>query len=685
MKNKIIRLSESDIKTIIHESIKSLLTENKESKNMSKARNIVRQFNPNLDAQEIITAVRNDLPNSRLEHCKYLPGVTKMVMNNEINHQNRVQFNDTLGMISKGHSNEYDGMLNDMSAEDLIKRFGREINNEFQQDVENHNNTQFTANNDYTIIRITSPEEAAKYGKYTNWCITSSEESAYDDDYEYDEDDEYYDEDDEYHDKPARPTLGEVMYDNYTNGGGGVFYFCLKNGFQNIPKEPGEGCPLDEYGLSMIATSVDTQGKCQTITCRWNHDHGGNDNIMTPMELSKIIGRNYYQTFKPYTKEELHAKGYITPDEVPTLLASNGTKIFDNIQYTNIRDISIGRLHKQYILFNNKTKTLLNNVWCKSIGKKINDGIVIVKDYRDNYNYMKLDGTMLLKNNESILTLEPFTNGHGAIKRYHRNDDGYEYTLEIIDDNGNFVTPRPIVFHNIFPNNIAIGKTGFIIDNGGERELYDFNGNAIAMYHNIHAYENGNYYVSDEDGHVGIMNKNFQLFGNRLYDYINQLQFGMYISSNGKEWLVKPNGKLLGGRKFDRLTSFNREGVYEVLLNNKINIIDAETDQYLLPMWCDGLQNISFSRKNGISISIMTVDDKSTLIDNHTCKQIIGWYGKLFTKKWINNKIFINDGSQYINTTDMKVYDYTPQEQKQDNDYINDIENEIRYERMHNY
>ena len=33
----------------------------------------------------------------------------------------------------------------------------------------------------------------------------------------------------------------------------------------------------------------------------------------------------------------------------------------------------------------------------------------------------------------------------------------------------------------------------------------------------------------------------------------------------------------------------------------------------------------------------------------------------------------------------MKVYDYTPQEQKQDNDYINDIENEIHYERMHNY
>ena len=34
---------------------------------------------------------------------------------------------------------------------------------------------------------------------------------------------------------------------------------------------------------------------------------------MTPMELSKIIGYNYYQVFKPYSKEELYASDIMQP------------------------------------------------------------------------------------------------------------------------------------------------------------------------------------------------------------------------------------------------------------------------------------------------------------------------------------------------------------------------------------
>ena len=684
MNKKIIRLSESDIKNMIHESIKSLLTEDKESKNMSKARNIVRQFNPNLDAQEIITAIRNDLPNSRLEQCKYLPGVTKMVMNNEINPQNRVQFNDTIGMISKGHSNEYDGMLNNMSAEELIKRFGREINDEFQQDVEAHNNTQFTANNDYTIIRITSPEEAAKYGEYTDWCITSSEESDYDyddeDEDEYDEDeDEYYDEDEK-----QKPTLGEVMYDNYTNGGGGVFYFCLKKGFENVPREPGEGCPLDEYGLSMIATSVDTQGKCQTITCRWNHEQGGNDNIMTPMELSQVIGRNYYQTFKPYTKEELHAKGYITQDEVPELLAQ-GKNVFESIKNTNDYTIGIGRLHKQYTLYNKKTHELVNGVWCKSIESHINDGIVVVRDYRDNYNYMKMDGTMLLKDNASISSLENFNNGFGAIKRYERNDNGYAYTVEVVDTNGKILTPQPIVFENRYPRELKVGATGVIISNGEQEELYDFSSKPIAMYRKIQPRANGTYYVQDEDGHVGIMNQNFKLYGGQLYRYISQTENGIFFVDDGKEWLVKPDGKLLGGQKYDNVSMFSRNGVYEVMLNGKINLIDYTSDKYILPTWCDKLQHIHNCSKGQIDCSIMVIDNKYTLIENNNYKQLTGWFNKLFTRKWLDDKIFIDDGQQYINRNDMKIYPYTPEENRRDREYISEIEDEIRRDRMYDY
>src|SRR5574344_593313 len=82
-------------------------------------------------------------------------------------------------------------------------------------------------------------------------------------------------------------------------------YFCLREDFKQVEREPSEGCPLDDYGLSMIAVSVDMDGSCNTITCRWNHKNGGNDSIMTPKELSNIIGKNFYETFLPYTEEEL--------------------------------------------------------------------------------------------------------------------------------------------------------------------------------------------------------------------------------------------------------------------------------------------------------------------------------------------------------------------------------------------
>ena len=98
------------------------------------------------------------------------------------------------------------------------------------------------------------------------------------------------------------------MFESYTNFGNGVFYFCLRNGWQKEEPIEGEDCPLDRYGLSMIAVSVNSDGSCNTITCRWNHENGGNDHIMTPKQLSQVIGCNFYDTFKPPTPEEIQKK-----------------------------------------------------------------------------------------------------------------------------------------------------------------------------------------------------------------------------------------------------------------------------------------------------------------------------------------------------------------------------------------
>ena len=63
----------------------SLITESKQSKNISKARKTVEALSPGSNPQQIIDAVRHDIPNARLNDCKYLAGVTRLYLNNELN------------------------------------------------------------------------------------------------------------------------------------------------------------------------------------------------------------------------------------------------------------------------------------------------------------------------------------------------------------------------------------------------------------------------------------------------------------------------------------------------------------------------------------------------------------------------------------------------------------------------
>ena len=155
-----------------------------------------------------------------------------------------------------------------MSAQDLIQRFAKAVSDDFEKNKSEIDAMNFEGKSQYDIVRIDSFEQAQQYGQYTSWCVT------------------HY----------------ENMFDSYTNDGIGQFYFCLRNGFENEKAVKGENCPLDNYGLSMIAVSVDENGRLNTCTCRWNHDNGGNDSIMNPKQISEVIGMNFYQTFKPNNK-----------------------------------------------------------------------------------------------------------------------------------------------------------------------------------------------------------------------------------------------------------------------------------------------------------------------------------------------------------------------------------------------
>ena len=589
-------MTESEIRGIVRECVRnyhgSLLTEDRVGKNMKKARNVVKQYQPNADAMGVITAIRQSIPNSRINQCEYLPGVTRMYMDGEIQNGETIsKLNSTLKLLGTGHANEYDNDLNGMSADELIKRFAKEVQDDFDTDVKAHNSRQFTENKSYRIYRIESAQEASKFGAYTDWCITSTEPGQ---------------NDDEYDDENPEMTLGYEMYKNYTNDGLGLFYFCIRNDYKTVPREEGEGCPLDNYGLSMIATSVDEDGKCNTITCRWNHDNGANDNVMTPMQLSEIIGRNYYDVFKPYTREELYAKGKIPFGDVEMLLkqGKDPEGIFTEMnQYSN--GLYRVLLHDKYNYFNPKTKSLLSKDWFET-ATNFNDGFAAVSLEYAKSNYIKEDGTYLFDNWLNA-TAYPFKNGYAS---YYIHRKG----TFIIDTNGNIINKVPI--SNIRATVIG----GHIYAQGGMPKLLDMDGNTIVEGGITNVIDCGDNYlkftikelpsnISDRyfaNTKYGLVTPDNKLFMNKYFDAIDRIKTGIIVGfDGGKGFICGKDGKLIGGTLFDSIDNIiSTTKIVRVTLDGKTNYLDIYNDKYIFKNWPeygtsyeDGYFNVKLSGK----------------------------------------------------------------------------------------
>ena len=257
------------ISETIHKHLRNILTESQESKSIDAAKKLYMERTgcSREEADEFVRiTLRNDLPILRNPNAaKFILGVTRMFLDRQITDQRTIsQLNTTLEYVSSdAHINEYDRNLNGMSAQDLIQRFAKAVSDDFEKNKSDINSMNFEGKSQYNIVRIDSFEQAQQYGKYTSWCVTHDED----------------------------------MFNSYTHNGIGQFYFC-----ENEEAGECENCPLDNYGLSMIAVSVDENGRLNTCTCRWNHNNGGNDSIMDPKQISEVIGMNFYQTFKPNNK-----------------------------------------------------------------------------------------------------------------------------------------------------------------------------------------------------------------------------------------------------------------------------------------------------------------------------------------------------------------------------------------------
>lgn len=571
-----------------------LIKEDRESKNMKKARNVVRQYIPNTDPQQLITAIRNDIPNSRINDCQFLAGVTRMYIQGQIQDGETIQaLNTTLKLVGNGHANEYNNDLNGMSAKDLIDRFAQVAKNDINAAMKANAQRTFQKNDNYDIVRIPNQQEAAKYAHYTDWCITTSSK----------------------------------MYNSYTHGCSGVFYFLLKKGFEDVYAIQGKNCPLDEYGLSMIAVSINTDGSINTCTCRWNHSHGGNDNIMNDEQISNLLGVDVYTVLKPRKIKVIKENDNFIIREVDGV-----RELFDKKEecILTLDDFGTATFNKNYatqakvdangeIMFGGKS-------WF-SVGPFENDGCAIVQTY--NIGLINLKG-------EDII---PYDNYNGANYISKASPLGTRYVKGIVSD-GN-----------------SIEKNGFINVKLGKEVLTD-------KYDKVLHTEEDRCFIAVKDGIKYLFNEKLDLAINPS-EYDNIDDCGEYdhcrkFEKDGKYGLFNTDFTVLLAPEYCHIGD---DGMFRDAYKKNSKIYEYITDKKfrrVIKILPDG------SKKRGVflytSMTIVWDDGEVEKLNTNAVTESISYnYNGNSNKPVINMKVnheLWDDDNMSTNNVDTRVFGY---------------------------
>ena len=458
-------VSESRLKALISESIRHVLNENARDK---RALDFLKSkgYEDYNERMQIIGSLKFDIPNLRLDGNKFLLGASRMFLDGQLRDEQSIRkVDNALKFIhADGHTGEFDENLNGKSPDELHEMFREASRQMSANDRRRSASQQFSGGSQYRIIPINSYEEAEPYGKYTPWCVTH----------------------------------GKDAFDSYTQGGN-RFYFCLKDGFENVQKDD-DGAPLNEWGLSMIAVNIDMNGDLTRTTTRYNHDFNGENNpeLETTEQLEKVLNVPFYQTFKPYTREELHAMGIILFDEVQELLDA-GTpprKIFQNVG-----DFSEGF-----------ARVFLN-------GK---------------YNF--IDRNCKLLSNTGFDYASDFSGGFALVELNNK--------LNYIDKNGKFLSNTGFDYVSDFSEGFARvflnGKYNFIDNN--VKLLFN------TWFDNVGDFSEGFARVS-LNGKYNFIDRNCKLLSNTWFDYASDFFEGFgRVRLNYKWNFIDKNGKLYNER-----------------------------------------------------------------------------------------------------------------------------------------
>ena len=516
-----------------------LITENAKNNNMKPARKYLEEKLgwDNEQIMDFFGKMKHDIPNVRMSNCKYFLGVTRMIMEKQLtNGESIIKLNSILKYINKDESinSSFDRNLNGLSFEKLSEQTTEGMEQAYKLERERLGSTDFgERNTSYNIVKINNFEEASEYGKYTPWCVTH----------------------------------GKEAFDNYTNNGICVFYFCLKDGFESIPEKIGENCPLDEYGLSMLAVCVDENGECKTVTCRWNHNNGGNDDIMSTEELSRLLGVNFYEVFKPSTvfKEKL--------EKALSLAKKGDFSGFDDIDNFDKNGIAKVELNDKWNLIDVNCN-LLSKQWFDWIDNFNENGIAKV-ELNDKWNLIDVNGNLLYK--------QWFDNA------FDFNEYGISIVVlndkwNLIDTNGNLLYKQwfdwILNFENGFAKVLLNDKWNFI----------DTNGNFLSKqwFDNIYSFDSYGIAQVTLNGKCNFIDVNGNFLSKKWFDnYIYEFKNGFArVTLNDKWNLIDTNGNLLSKKWFNYVYKFDENGIAVVELNNKYNLIDTNGN-LLSKQWFD--------------------------------------------------------------------------------------------------
>ena len=344
------------------------------------------------ERMEIIGKTKHDIPNIRLDNGKFLLGCLRMFFDGQLRDEAIIRnVDNALKQIhTDGHTEEFDENLNGKNPNDLYNMFRETMKQNAHKDRERSAKRAFGGGSNYKIIPINSFEEAEPYGRYTSWCVTH----------------------------------GKSAFESYTKGGN-RFYFCLRNGFQSVPKDD-ENAPLNEWGLSMIAVNIDMEGNLTRVTTRYNHDYHGENNpqLETPEQLENVLNVPFYQTFKPYTRQKLLDMGIIPFDMVQELLDS-GKKPNEIFQF--VGDFKEGfakvKLNGKNNFINREGR-LISSTWFDYCG-----------DFKEGFAAVRLNGKYNFINRECRLISSTwfdncwdFKEGYAMVElngeRYYINGEG---------------------------------------------------------------------------------------------------------------------------------------------------------------------------------------------------------------------------------------------------------------------